>query len=88
MKDADLVAYVERVESYFFRWKRRPGSLSPQDFARARRWFEEGVPVEAVLEGITLAFQAHGAGRDGETEEVNSLGFCQPFVEQVLRRKH
>jgi len=87
MRDPRLESYCEQIETFFFRWKGRPGSLSPEDFARLKRWFSEGVSVEAVLLGIDTAFQTLQSGREGE--EVNSLAFCESFVRKALQqRKH
>lgn len=80
MKDTELETYCDQIESFFFRWKGRPGNLSPEDFRRVERWFREGIPLNVVLEGISSAFQAQQAGRNAGVEEVNSLGFCESFV--------
>jgi hypothetical protein len=85
--DAAFVSYLERVEQEFFRLKGRPGTLSPTDFARTREWFESGVPLDAVLEGVASAFGAQSAGRSGDSEEVNSLAFCEPFIERAIARR-
>jgi hypothetical protein len=87
MKDPRLESYCEQIETFFFRWKGRPGFLSPEDFARVKQWFQEGLPVEAVLEGIESAFQTQHTGREGEVEEVNSLGFCESFIQQAIERR-
>lgn len=87
MKDEELEAYCTQIEGHFFRLKHRPGILSPQDFSRVRRWFEEGVSLEAVLDGISEAFRVHHAGRDAEVEEVNSLGYCETFVRRAAERR-
>lgn len=85
MKDPGLERYCQQIESFFFRWKARPGSLSPEDFALVRRWFAEGVSLEAALQGIDEAFRSLRSGREGE--EVNSLTFCEPFVERASRQR-
>ena len=87
MRDPKLDAYCGRVESHFFRWKGRPGMLPPDDFRRVQSWFNDGLHVEAVIEGISDAFEAHAAGRDSETEEVNSLGFCESCVRQAVEKR-
>jgi hypothetical protein len=87
MKDAELDAYCNQVESHFFRLKGRPGMLSPEDFVRVRRWYEQGVPVEAALEGISTTFESQQAGRNAGIEEVNSLGYCETFVHQAVERR-
>ena len=87
MIDSDFEAYCERIEHEFFRHKGRPGTLSPSDFNRTREWFDAGVSLAAALEGVASAFRTHRAGRDRLEEEVNSLAFCEPFVEQALARR-
>lgn len=87
MKSLDLEAYCEHIEHEFFRLKGRPGTLSPADFARTRAWFEAGVSLETVLEGVAHAFEAQQAGRDAAEEEVNGLAFCEPFVERAANRR-
>ena len=87
MKDPELDAYCSQVESHFFRLKGVPGMLSPDDFGRVRRWFEEGVPVEAALEGISTTFEAQETGRNVGVEEVNSLGYCETFIYHAIERR-
>jgi hypothetical protein len=81
MRDPALLAYCERIEHEFFRLKGRTGTLSPADFARASAWYRSGIPLAAALSGIAEAFRSHAAGRDREAEEVNSLAYCESFVE-------
>lgn len=87
MTDPELAAFCDRVEQEFFRLKARPGSLSPADFARARGWYAAGWPLAAVVEGVRVAFRAAAAGRGAGVEEVNSLAFCEPFVEEAVRAR-
>lgn len=86
MKDHELETYCDQIESFFFRWKGQPGSLSPEDFRRVERWFRADMPLEVVLEGISCAFQAQQTGRNAGIEEVNSLGFCETFVRRVAEQ--
>jgi hypothetical protein len=87
MKDPTLLSYCERVEAEFFRLKGRRGTLSPSDFARVSAWHRDGVPVESAVEGILEAFQAQSGGRERGVEEVNSLSFCESFVEKAVARR-
>ena len=87
MIDSDFETYFESIEHEFFRLKGRRGTLSPADFSRTREWFDAGIPIDAVLEGMAGAFQTQRAGRDGDNEEVNSLAYCDPFVEQAIARR-
>ena len=87
MKDPAFEDYCEKIEREFFRLKSHPGTLSPTDFNCVLEWFCAGIPLEVVLEAIPDAFQAQSAGRDGGVEEVNSLGYCESFVERALARR-
>lgn len=87
MKDRELEAYLDRVESEFFRRKGRPGLFSPSDFVIASTWYRDGVPLSAVLEGMAEAFEARFAGRDSGIEEVNSLTFCKTYIASVVERR-
>jgi hypothetical protein len=83
MKDTELEAYCNEIESFFFRWKGRIGNISPDDFQRVEQWYREDIPLETVFEGIAAAFRSQQAGRDFEVEEVNSLSFCESFVRRA-----
>ncbi len=87
MRDPALLAYCERIEREFFRSKGRPGTLSPGDFARAEAWYRSGVPLEAALSAIELAFESRARGRDRDVEEVNSLAYCEGFFGETRRRR-
>ncbi|HLE71588.1 MAG TPA: hypothetical protein VJH87_18050 [Vicinamibacteria bacterium] len=87
MKDPALLAYCERVEHEFFRFKGRPGTLSPGDFARAEAWYRSGIPLEMALAAIERAFQSHARGRDRDAEEVNSLAYCEGFLGEERQRR-
>ena len=87
MIDSDFEGYFERIEHEFFRLKGRRGMLSPADFSRTREWFDAGIPLDAVLEGMASAFQTQSGGRDGGSQQVNSLAYCDSFVEQAIARR-
>ena len=85
--DTDFINYCEHIEHEFFRLKGRRGTLSPADFARTRAWFDSGIHLEAVLDGLEAAFRAQDAGLNREAEEVNGLAFCESFVEKAMTRR-
>ena len=87
MKDPELATYCDKVESEFFRLKGRPGMLSPADFALASNWYRSGLRLSVVLEGIARTFAERRGSRDGGVEEVNSLAFCEPFVERLAKER-
>jgi len=53
--------------------------LSPVDWALIESWKNAGVPLEAVLRGIDVAFEKW-RGRKKKTQIVNSLTFCAQAV--------
>lgn len=53
--------------------------LSPLDWALLESWKNSGVPLEAVLRGIDVAFEKW-RGRKVKTQMVNSLAFCAQAV--------
>lgn len=53
--------------------------LSPLDWALLESWKNSGVPLEAVLRGIDVAFE-NWRGRKVKTQMVNSLAFCAQAV--------
>jgi hypothetical protein len=53
--------------------------LSPLDWALVEAWKNGGVPLEAVLRGIDIAFEKW-RGRKKKTQMVNSLTFCAQAV--------
>ncbi len=87
MIDEGLESYCESIEEEFFRCKRRPGMLSPADFARCKEWYEAGVPPAVVINAISDAFDAHRAGREGQEEEINGLAFIESFVRRAVARR-
>jgi len=72
--------YFTEIEEHF---QRTRGTslflLSPLDWALIESWKNAGVPLEAVLRGIDLAFQKWRSRRV-KTQMVNSLAFCTQAV--------
>ena len=84
MSDSDLTYnyfnYYTEIEEHF---QRARGTsiflLSPLDWALLESWKTAGVPLEAVLRGIDLAFEKWRA-RPKKTQMVNSIAFCAQAV--------
>jgi hypothetical protein len=72
--------YFTEVEEHFQR-ARGTGLflLSPIDWALLEGWKNAGVPQEAVLRGIDLAFE-HWRSRKRKFQQVNSLAYCTQTV--------
>ncbi len=72
--------YFTEIEEHF---QRARGTslflLSPLDWALIESWKSAGVPLEAVLRGIDVAFEKWRARRV-KTQSVNSLAFCAQAV--------
>lgn len=79
MKDPDLEAYVEAIEAYLGRRRRREQTLSPRDFALARAWFGAGIPLATVLVALDEAFDSG--------QRAPSLAYCRRRVEAATARE-
>lgn len=72
--------YFTEVEEHFQR-ARGTGLflLSPVDWALIEAWKDSGVPLEAVLRGIDVAFEKWRAKRN-RRQSVNSVAYCAQAV--------
>jgi hypothetical protein len=72
--------YFTEIEEYF--WKKRGAHLlvSPLDWAIMETWQKAGVPLEAVLKGIDLAFESYARSRRGAGKPLKSLAYCTDAV--------
>ena len=80
--------YFTEIEEHFQR-ERGTGLflLSPLDWALIETWKGAGVPLEAALRGITLAFERWRAKKN-RTRNVNGLAWCaQVVLEEAERMK-
>ena len=78
--------YYTEIEEHFQR-ARGTGIflLSPLDWALLESWKAAGVPLEAVLRGIDLAFEKWRA-KPKKTQMVNSVAFCAQAVLSEAQR--
>ena len=78
--------YFTEIEEHF---QRARGTalflLSPLDWALIETWKNSGVPLEAVLRGIDVAFEKWRAKRT-RVQQVNSLAFCAQAVMTEAQR--
>jgi hypothetical protein len=72
--------YFTEVEEHFQR-ARGTGLflMSPLDWALVESWKNGGVPLEAVLRGIDLAF-AKWRAKKSRTQAVNSVAYCAQAI--------
>ncbi len=86
MEDFNYFNYFTEIEDHF---QQARGTslflLSPLDWALIETWKNSGVPLEAVLRGIDIAFEKWRAKKT-RTHLVNSLAFCtQPVMDQAQK---
>jgi len=77
---ANYFNYFTEVEEHF--QKARATSLflmSPLDWALVETWKNAGVPLEAVLRGIDVAFEKWRA-KKSRVQNVNSVAYCTQAV--------
>lgn len=66
MKKTDeekLQAYLEKIESFFHHYHRLPYSLSPREVQLVLQWYEEGVPVQWIIQSLEELFQSAFRGK-------------------------
>src|SRR6185437_11358265 len=78
--------YFTEIEEHF---QRARGTslflLSPLDWALIESWKNSGVPLEAVLRGVDLAFEKWRAKRS-RVQMVNSIAYCTQAVMAEAQR--
>jgi len=80
--------YFTEIEEHF-QHERGTGLflLSPLDWALIESWKSADVPLEAVLRGITIAFE-NWRSKKSRTQKVNGLAWCaQVVMDEAARMK-
>lgn len=73
--------YFTEIEQRFQQRRSSLLMLSTLDWALIETWRESGIPLEAVLRGIDLAFDRHEAKKHtARTRKVNGLAWCSQAV--------
>jgi len=72
-------AYFQAVEEIFVELRGAPLLLSPADWQVARRWHEEGVPLDLVRRTLAEVFARRKERR--AKGRISSLRYCAPAVE-------
>lgn len=72
-------AYFLAIEDHFVRLRGAPLLLSPADWQVARRWHQQGVPVELVRRALEEVFARRR--ERGAKGRISSLRYCAPAVE-------
>jgi len=73
--------YFTEIEERYQQCRGTRTLLSPLDWALIESWKDAGIPLEAVLAGITRAFEKFKA-RQRKYRMVNALAYC---TQEVLR---
>ncbi|HEX4964160.1 MAG TPA: hypothetical protein VF173_25265 [Thermoanaerobaculia bacterium] len=72
-------AYFQAVEEIFVELRGSPLLLSPADWQVARRWHQEGVPLDLVRQTLEEVFAKRK--ERGAKGKISSLRYCAPAVE-------
>jgi len=78
-EDAAFRDYFQAIEEEFARRRGRPLMLSPRDVALARAWFEDSLPLAAVLRGFERFF-ARDAKRRVARRSAPTLAYVEGDV--------
>lgn len=77
--DASDHAYFQAIEEVFVALRGAPLLLSPADWQVARRWHQDGVPLELVKNALEEVFARRK--ERGAKGKISSLRYCAPAVE-------
>jgi len=77
--DEQAQAYFQAIEEHFIERRGQALLLSPEDVRRVSEWHREGVPFEAVREGIDLHFERMQR-RGKEPRRAVTLAYCEDDV--------
>lgn len=80
---SEELAYYRAVEDHFCRLRGTPFLFSPKDFAYLRRWWQEGIPLSAVLLALGEVFAKKRERGEGP---VSSLAYCRHAVARYAKR--
>jgi hypothetical protein len=83
MPERDLVGYYKTIEDLFVRLRGAPFIVSPKDYGLMRQWWDQGVPLAAVLAGVSEVFERR---RERGEDPVSSLTYCRHAVAKHARR--
>ncbi len=72
-------AYFAAVEEIFIGLRGSPLLLSPADWQVARRWHQDGVPLDLVRRALEEVFEKRK--ERGTKGKISSLRYCAPAVE-------
>ena len=83
--------YFTEIEDHFQR-ARGTGLflLSPLDWALIEAWKRSGIPLEAVLRGMTASFQSRGSSAENENQDRQNGEtrdghlYCRPEFSEVI----
>lgn len=88
--DGSAFEYFQRIESCFLLHRGSPLLLSPSDYRVARRWHEEGVPLDLVLRTLDEWFERRRERAEQsvgeEVPKVWGLRQVRPAVDGAWKR--
>ncbi len=81
----DNYLYFRAIEEAFVRLRGSPLLLSPSDWRVAKRWFEEGIPLDVVAQALRDVFERRA--ERGATSPVQGLRYCAAAVAEAWNRR-
>ncbi|MFZ0137337.1 MAG: hypothetical protein WAK89_09775 [Candidatus Sulfotelmatobacter sp.] len=72
--------YFSEVEEHFLQRRGSPLIGSTLDWAQIEIWKNAGIPLEAVLRGIDIAFDKYELRKSKRHEKINSILWCAQAV--------
>jgi hypothetical protein len=79
--------YFTEIEEYFWRKRGTHLLVSPLDWAIVETWQRAGIPLDAVLRGIDIAFESYARSRRSAGRPLKSLAYCVDAVLDAAAEK-
>ena len=84
LESSEAQLYFLAIEKVFLEERGSPLCLSPKDWHIARRWYEDGIPLDWVERTLHELFEKRRA--KGTLDKVVNLRYCKRSVEAAWKR--
>jgi hypothetical protein len=81
------LSYLEKVESFFVKKRKKGLIISPKDWLVIERWQQEGIPLHIVLKGIENTFKNVDSNAIGGKSKIHRLSYCEAEIRNLWEKK-
>jgi hypothetical protein len=81
------LSYLEKVESFFVKKRKKGLIISPKDWLVIEKWQQEGIPLDIVLKGIENTFKNVDSSTIGGKSKIHRLSYCEAEIRNLWEKK-